>query len=57
MGRGQSKAVIDAGKWFAKNPEARAAEIAAKFGIDVSTVTRSEWWKTRAKPSDKKVTP
>lgn len=52
MTRGQSKATQAAEKYLEKNPSAKAAEIAAKFGIDLSTVTRSAWWKARpAKPS------
>ncbi len=49
MTRGPSKAAQDAEKHLAKNPETKAADLARKFGIDVSTVMRAPWWKTRAK--------
>lgn len=47
MSRGPTKAVKKAAAHVGKHPNITAAEVAKKFGLDVSTVYRAEWWKNR----------
>lgn len=43
-------AVKKAAAHVKKYPGITAAQLAAKFGLDVSTVYRAEWWKKREVP-------
>ena len=52
VSRGPSKAQKDAEKYFAKNPESSAAELAKRFGVALSTIYRADWFK-RAKEATK----
>lgn len=45
--RGPSKASKDAAKFLGKNPDATAQLLAEKFGLNVTTIYRSAWWKNR----------
>jgi hypothetical protein len=46
--RGPSAAMIEAEKYFAKNPGASFRQIAEKFHIHPVTVQRAKWWRERA---------
>ena len=43
--RGKSQAVKDAMAHLAANPTATAQFLAVKFGLNISTIYRSNWWK------------
>jgi DNA-binding MarR family transcriptional regulator len=45
--RGPSEAVKSAKRYLAANPDITGSELAHKFKIDLSTIYRSSWWKTR----------
>lgn len=45
MGRGPTNAVKLAQMYLEKNPETSAKFLAVKFGIDTSTIYRSDFWK------------
>ncbi len=46
--RGESQAVKDAKAHLAANPGATAQYLATRFGLNITTVYRSEWWKKRS---------
>lgn len=48
--RGPSKAAIKASQYLGRNPNVTARQLADRFGIDVTTVRRSAWWKNREVP-------
>lgn len=54
MARGPSKACAKAGEYHAKHPEMPLPELAKKFGIDLSTIYRSNWWKAAKSKTDNK---
>lgn len=45
--RGPSTATKQAKAYLKKNPEIEGAALARKFGLNLSTVYRSAWWKDR----------
>lgn len=45
MGRGPTNAVKLAQMYLERHPEASAKFLAVKFGIDTSTIYRSDFWK------------
>ena len=45
--RGPSTATKQAQAYLKKNPMAEGAFLARKFGLNLSTVYRAAWWKTR----------
>lgn len=47
--RGKSQAVKDAMAHLAANPTATAEFLAVKFGLNITTIYRADWWKNRAK--------
>jgi DNA-binding MurR/RpiR family transcriptional regulator len=51
MTRGLSQAATKAANYARKNPDITAAELAKKFGLNQSTVYRSDWWKNRRTPA------
>lgn len=47
--RGLSTAVKKAKAYLQRNPNTEGPALAKKFGINLSTVYRSDWWKNRQK--------
>jgi hypothetical protein len=45
MPRGPSQAVKDAKAFLKDNPGTTATFLAVKFGLNLSTIYRSDWWK------------
>lgn len=43
--RGPSAASKKAAKYLSKHPNTTAQELAEKFGVNVTTIYRSAWWK------------
>lgn len=43
--RGKSQAVKDAIAHLAANPSATAQFLSVKFGLNIATIYRSDWWK------------
>lgn len=51
MPRGPSQAALKAKAYALKHPDKLTAEqLAKKFGINPTTVYRSDWWKGRKNP-------
>lgn len=48
MARGPSQAALKAKAYAQKHPELNAEQLAKKFGINPTTVYRSDWWRNRA---------
>lgn len=51
--RGPSQAVKDAKAFLAANPSTTANHLSVKFGLNIATIYRSVWWKSRNKESAK----
>jgi hypothetical protein len=49
--RGPSQAVKDAKAFLTAAPETSAQFLSIKFGINLSTIYRSDWWKELKKVS------
>jgi len=47
MTRGLSQAANKAAEYCKKHPETKGADVARKFGLNLTTVYRSAWWKQR----------
>lgn len=47
MSRGLSQAATKAAAYCRKHPDVKGPEVARKFGLNLTTVYRSAWWKQR----------
>lgn len=52
--RGPSQAVKDAKAFLLAAPDTSAQFLAIKFGINLSTIYRSDWWKEAKVKADEK---
>lgn len=52
MARSQSQATLKAAEYLKRNPGTPAYKLAQKFGVDVTTIYRSPWWKAAKGPTN-----
>ena len=52
--RGHSAKYLEAEKYFKKNPTLSCVELSKRFGLNPTTITRSEWWKSRSQLKEQK---